>query len=555
MSLRHWVGIAALLSFALFLNLLVWRQEPFSLITLLPLAAAVCLGVVWLLSLLLNASGWTIIEGRVVGMLNAVIASFIFLAICVVIYAFAQTWGRSWDLTQEGRRDLSRQTEQVLQTMTQEVQAYCIFLDIEDRLVRIARDKTLRFLEQCQEHTDLLQVHLMDPQIDMARLEAMNITHVSAEGTVLLRAGNRQRVITLSGGSPRLEEREFTNALINILRRSEPKVAFLTGHNERDILNDDEVQGASIFRILLERESYRPEPYAISLSDAEIPPDVDLLVINNPTGDLHIQEVRAIQEYIERGGRLLIMLEPWTRVTHGLFGREVLRPWLEESFGIVVGHDIAVTDQDENMVLVELSPDNRPFEEVDDGFMMFRGAFSQEHPITRGFDQIMRMQVARTVSAADTVPEGVMVTELLRTKPHFWAEEDIEILAETGQITRDADERTGPLPLAVAATVRAQDDPESGSPRYGRVVVTGDSVFAANAQIGIPGNFNFLMNTIAWLTESEDLIAIRATGIEASPIFVNEAQQRAIIWFSTLFTVQGVALAGIIVFFMRRKFQ
>ena len=546
--------MAALLCFALALNFLVWQREPFAPFVFVPFIGGIALGIVWLGLLLWTATGWTVVEGRVVGMLNAVVASLLFLGICVVIFAFADSWGRSLDLTEEGRRDLARQTRQVLETMTREVEVYCIFLDVEDRLVRIARDKTLRFLEQCEEHTDLLNIQLMDPQVDMARLEAMNVTHVSAEGTVVLRAGNRQRVITLSGGSPRLEERDFTNALINVLRRTEPKVAFLTGHNERDIMDDDEVHGASIFRTLLERESYRPEPLALSLSDAEIPPDVDLLVINNPAGDLQIQELNAIQNYLERGGRVFILFEPWLRVNHGAFGREVMRPWLEDSFGIRVGHDIAVTDQQENIWLHELSPNNEPFENIDSE-VEYRGAFNQEHPITRGFDQIMRLQGVRTVSAVPNPPEGIELSEVLRSRSEFWAEEEIEYMAETGQINRDPEERSGPLPLAVAGMVRASDDPETGQPRYGRIVVTGDSAFAANAQIGIPGNFNFLMNTIAWLTESEDLIAIRASGVEASPIFVSAGEERAIVWISTLFTVQLVVLAGMIVFLMRRKYQ
>src|SRR5690606_19690147 len=119
-----------------------------------------------------------------------------------------------------------------LQTLTEEVKVTCFFLDVDDELIRIAREKTLRFLEQCEQYTDLLDVVVLDPQVATAQLQAMNLSHASTQGTVVVGVGSRQRVITLTGGSPRLEEREFTSALINVLRGSKPKVYFLTGHDE-----------------------------------------------------------------------------------------------------------------------------------------------------------------------------------------------------------------------------------------------------------------------------------------------------------------------------------
>lgn len=556
--MQRWIGMVSLALLALAVNLLVVTQALFSKWVLIPLLISLVGGVLWFALVLLDAVGRSAAEGRTLGGVNAVFSSVVFLGICIVLYAFVQTWDVSWDLTQEGRRELAPQTVQVLESMKKEVLVTCFFLRVEDNLVIIARDKTLRFLEQCQRYTDLLKVEVLDPQIDRMRLEALlgESTHASTQGTVVIRSGARQRVITLSGASPRLEERDFTNALINVLRNVEPKVGFLTGHQERDFLDENEQSGGSMLRNLLVGESYAVDRVAIKLSYPEVPRDIDILVINNPQTDLHPSEVEALEAYLARGGRLLLLLDPWKGVRPGLAGGEVLRPWLEQRYGIQVGSDIVISDQQRNRWQTELTPDNMPFEGVEEGFMEYRGSFRADHPVTRGFDQVMLLQASRTVHAAPEAPEGVVAAELLRTTPDFWAETDVAKEAETGQAQRDAVDRTGPLSLAAAAVARTDFVPEGGGQaREARLVVVGNSFFAANGGMTIPGHVNFLLNTFAWLSESEDLIAIRPTGKEALPIYLSPVQKSAVGWVSTLFTVQMVAAAGIVVYLLRRKNQ
>lgn len=551
--MRKAAAITAWAALAAALNLLAWVQDPFSIWVLTLLALFVAAGVIWFVMVFQASASRAMLQGRAVGGINAVLSSVLFLGVCMVLYALVSAWDVSWDLTREGRRQLAPQTVQVLQGMTREVNVICFFINVHDELVLIARDKTMRFLEQCEKYTDLLKVELLDPHIDRPRLEALNITHTSPQGTVVVRAGGRQRVITLSGGSPRLEERDFTNALINVLRDAEPKVCFLTGHNERDIL-DESAGGASMLKNLLEGESYRTERIAIKITDPEVPQDCDVLVINNPSGDLHPQELFAIEDYLRRGGRMFLLLDPWRSVRQTP-GGEVLRPWLEERYGIRVGSDIVVTDRYEQMWQEELSTDNAPFQHLDEGFMEYRGAFHAEHPVTRGFAQSMVLQATRTARPAEKIPDDVIVTPLLRSKPYYWAERDVARFAETGQAQRNEGDEAGPLLLAVAAVARSDAEPGGGRPRETRLIVIGDSDITSNNGLAVPGNFNFVLNAFAWLTEHEELIAIRPRGKETPPLLLSPVQKRAVTWISVLFTTQLIAAAGLMMRWLRRKHQ
>lgn len=553
--LRKWLGGGALLVLVIALNLLVWTQQFFSALVLAPLAAAAFLGVCWFVLLLIDMIEHRALEDRTAGSLGILFSTTVFLGICVVLYLFLGAWKSSWDLTEEGRRSLSPQTIQVLQAMNNEVEVFCYFPLVQDDLVVIARDKTLRFLDQCKQYTPLMKVEVLDPAIDRASLEAMNVTHVSVQGTIVLRAGERQRVIKLSGGSPRLEERDFTNALINVLRKSEPKIYFMTGHQERDIMDEDPQKGGSILGNLLRGEAYQTERLAVKISAPEIPADADIIVINNPVMDFHPAEMEALESFINKGGRLLLLIDPWRTPATGQGVSERLRPWFEKRFGIRIGSDIVCTDQKTTMTEIDLTVDNAPFEAVEEDPMNYRGAYSLKHPITRSFDQSMLIQAARSVSVTAKPPEGVAAVEIMRTPPDFGAETDIEKLLQTRQVKWDEGDRRGPVPLAVAAVTPVDKTANPRGLTDARVVVVGDADFAANASIIVPGHLNFLMNTFAWLSESEDLIAMRPTGRESQPLILAPVQQRAIAWVSIMLTIQLVLVAGLCVYFVRRRHQ
>jgi hypothetical protein len=63
------------------------------------------------------------------------------------------------------------------------------------------------------------------------------------------------------------------------------------------------------------------------------------------------------------------------------------------------------------------------------------------------------------------------------------------------------------------------------------------------------------LNTIAWLTENEDLIAIRPRGSEGQVLSLTVAEQRGIVWLSVLGTLQVIVLIGMLTFLYRRRYQ
>ena len=81
----------------------------------------------------------------------------------------------------------------------------------------------------------------------------------------------------------------------------------------------------------------------------------------------------------------------------------------------------------------------------------------------------------------------------------------------------------------------------SASPRT-RVVAVGDSDFAANMAIGISGNRDFFMNSMNWLSQQENLIAVRPRQPEDRRLTLTADQQNRIM-ILTLFIIPGLVFA------------
>ena len=131
---------------------------------------------------------------------------------------------------------------------------------------------------------------------------------------------------------------------------------------------------------------------------------------------------------------------------------------------------------------------------------------------------------------------------IVETSPQSWAESDVKALAEqraVGFEEGSADKR-GPISVAAALSTDAPEQPPAPAPAAGaaappadaqkretRVVAFGDSDFASNDGIGIPGNPDLFVNTINWLAQQENLIAIRPKAADDRRVTLTEDQQHA----------------------------
>ena len=457
------------------------------------------------------------------------------LGILVAVNYLSSRRNYRWDLTANRQFSLSDQTLQILQRLDSPVQALVFdrpeaFNRFRDRLDEYEHASNGRFT-----------VDYVNPDREPLRA---NQNQVQSYGTVVFRYGDRtERVVGT-------DEQQLTNALIKVISGEQRTVYFLEGHGERDIASSA-TDGYGTIRQALGSENYETETLALA-QRGEVPAEATVLVIARPTTDLLQPEVEAIGAFLNRGGKLLVLLEPPLRDARpmpNLMG--MLGEW-----GFEVGNDIVIDTNPVGQLLGtgELAPVATRY---------------PAHPITTNFRVITAYPTARSVRPATTGAGGRSPQTFLESSSASWAETDIQAILNERPVQLDeGKDLEGPVSLGAALAVPAPNPPAAAeTPAEGqdgdaaaetppvpetRVAVMGDSDFAANNYLGIQGNRDLFLNAVNWLAQQENLISIRPRDPEDRRLTMTAGTQRALIWMANAVIPLLIFGAGVVTWMRRR---
>jgi len=493
------------------------------------------------------------------------------LALVLIVNYFGWKYHTRFDWTSSNLYSLSEKSLNVLDALDRDVEVI-VMLGPQDRAFADARELLGRY-ESRSAH---LSVRVIDPEknlteaqllVDKFQLDQLNV--------VVFESGDYRRVIESNdlvdldysamqfGGSPTVTgfkgEQLFTGALVELVESEKPRVLFVSGHGEASIDNYSP-GGASGLRDLLERDNFELEEWS-SLGAAAVPEGTDLVIIVGPRAGFVEPEVEILRSYLERGGRLLLLVDP-TLSQFGGLEPTGLDELLAE-YGVVLGEDVIV------------DPGNPlPFFGAE---TLFVGEY-KDHDVTRSMRreglQVI-LPLARSVSRGE-VSEGLTVTELFTTSDEGWGETDLENLTavEFGE-----DDLAGPVPIAVAVRAEpvdtlVEEEPEAADgvvteieseqdpvpevvvdaepAAETRILVVGDSDFASNSQIHNASNSVLVANAINWLVERQALVAIPPKTSEQTRLNLSASQLSTITWL-ILVIMPGLAIAAGVAIHLRRR--
>jgi len=414
------------------------------------------------------------------------------------------------DLTPEKRFTLSEHSRRLLAGLDHDVQVIA-FLRADDPRNREVAD----LLERVRAASQRVRFSLVDVNRNPAVARQYG---VDTYGSMVVESDGRRKEFS----NPR--EDLLMAAILQVTRPSRKVVYFVTGHGEQDLANANRDRGYSGVRAALENEFYDLHVLSL-LGEAAVPADASLVVVAGPRKDLLPGEVLALGAYLERGGGLLVLVDPEAAPTLAAF---------LSRYGVQLGDDVVVDSE------------NRLF--AGDYLTMVVPGLSAEHPVSAVMSAPPLFSQARSVRVG-AARAGIRAIEFVHAAPSSFATPETGVL-RTGIASFEAQrDQRGPVPVGVAVLA---ENPAPTPPT--RLVVFGDSEFANNFFLDYLGNKDLLVNTVNWIAGEESLVGLRTPkrtpGV--SQFFVSARQGRLAFILGTVVQPAIFLAMGVVVFVRRR---
>ncbi|MBI4609089.1 MAG: GldG family protein [Candidatus Rokubacteria bacterium] len=445
--------------------------------------------------------------------LNVLAMVLLLFGIVALVEAISYRHSYRLDLTENRRHSLSPYTIEVLRKLKVPVEVTGFFRSDQPGK-RIAEDL---FKQYASYSKGKLTWQVVDPDRNPGLARRYGI---ESYGTVVLDTKTKSEKVLDA------EEEKLTNSLVKVTREGKRIVYVVQGHGEAELSNTER-PGFSGAKAAMEQANYEVKELLL-VREAKVADDAALVLVAGPKNDLLPAELEALDAYIARGGKVLFMANP--------FQADGLKKYLEK-YGIALGDDL---------VIDRIS---RAF----GGDFVVPAIFQYEpHAITKEFGNVLTFfPLTRSVDVQAKPPKGVSAQVLAKSGPGSWGERTRAEL-DSGAVKQDPDDRPGPVPVAAVATVEATKPPEGKTNVKARIVVFGTANLAANQFLNIQGNKDLFLNTVSWLAEEEDLIAIRPKNIRQTPIVPTATEGRLVFWIPVVVLPLVVMACGISVLVRRR---
>jgi ABC-type uncharacterized transport system involved in gliding motility auxiliary subunit len=472
-------------------------------------------------------------EGRRAGKYgsSAIVSAVLGLVILGFLGYLAERHSHRFDVSESGVHTLSQQTTSILEGLEETLSITAFFAESEAPPIRDLLDR-YAFV------SDQVELRFVDPNAVPGLVDELELsTDDLARGVV--------HFSLASGGSTNLSEfseSEITNSIVKLVRSTDAKIYFLTGHNERRIAPDpgaespvpEDPDSYGYAAAALMNETYEIEPLLLAAS-GEVPEDASALVIAGPTRPMLEAEIAALRRYVERGGAVFLAIDP--RAQTNLYV-------LLEEWGIELGDDVIA-----DLTLAVFGQATTPIATEYDG----------AHPITSLMREPSVFPVARSVGLASDTAGAFSI--LVKTGEESWAERDLEGWRASGRAEYGPGDVEGPVAVAVAGVPPrpnqvADDQPEDGAEEVGpmgRIVVFGDSDFATNENLDAVRNRDLFVNSINWLAGHVEQISVRPNVSRASSFQMSQDEFRRIQYLSLFVLPEAIAVLGVVMWWLRRK--
>ena len=451
---------------------------------------------------------------------GSAVSVLLVVGILVLAALLAEWHPMRWDTTSEQTQSLSAVTKALLKEVTKPL-TLTVFLP-EGAGERQSAKEVLQLYKY---HNPQVSYRFVDPEREPLKAQQAGYRFA---GNVLLDYQGRHQM------ADQTDENAITNALRKVLKGERQKVYFLAGHGERD-LDDPKPGGFQVAKKALDNEGYEVESLNL-LSRGAVPEDAALVIVAAPKKPLMSTEMQALKAYLEKGGRLLIMLEAFE--DGGLKG-------FLAGYGVDLDNGLIL---DVNQVSQSL------------GLSAVMPLVSQYGPsrITQDFKNLVTIYpMARPLILKKDHPD-VSLLPLATTMSTSYEKLGKEWIKDEKAAFDAKTDKKGPFTVAAQVEIKLtpikgeptrkggpepagekKSEPPEGSKTF--LVVFGDADFAANSFFNLFGNGDLFLNTANFLARAMEQITVRGAG--KAQLLTLKTEQ---IWALFLACLVGVPLVMLV---------
>ncbi|MBR3325684.1 MAG: GldG family protein [Clostridia bacterium] len=334
-------------------------------------------------------------------------------------------------------------------------------------------------------------------------------------------------------------EQKLTNAILDVTIVSKPQVYFLTGHNEYGI---SESEGLYMLSQYIGNEVN--DVATLDLLSADMPEKCDVLVIANPEKDFTDVETGKIQTYINNGGKIFWLQDPYINIRNFDVANFKNINSILSQFGISFSKGIVVEQSTDNMIagLPDLIIPNMTYNEI------VKDIYTDGKIIMADAGKI------NTVSTEELEKLGVTASPFVKTSEKAYYKEKFDMTATT--LTKSAEDEEGSYVLGEILTKKINDEKSSTLVAYSNALFASDMALpmgnTATTLISLRNNKDIILNSVAYLTNREDSIRIRKdTGVVT---FNTATATQDTIVKTIIFSVPIlIIIAGIVITIIRKR--
>ena len=469
---------------------------------------------------------------------NALVAALLVLALLVGLNYLGVEHHVRWDLTATREHSLSPQTLKVLRTLPGPVQAVAF----------PNSDSTGRYrdlLGTYQYYSKNFQFRLVDPDRNPAEAQRYKVT---SYGQIVLQRG----AVTYTVDDA--TEDALTNGLLHVLETGKKTLYVVQGDGEAPA-DDFTRVGMGTVKQALTGKGFDVKPLFL-IKEAHVPADASAVVLASPSQELPGQVLDALDAYYHDGGHLLVLIDPTSPAG--------VRAWLGREFHVAAPGGLVVDPVSRLLGANPAVP------------IVTQYPYSD---ITQNFNLATAFPVA-TPLVPDPKAKDVTITPIVKSSDASYVKTNLDakdIAFQAGvdrkgpsvlgvEVTPSG---TGAAPASPAASVTptapgASPAPSKGvaaakpaaapaSPAKGSAVLFGNSSFVRNSYVGLVGNRDLFTSTVAWLTQSGNLVSIAPRVSPFDPFIISGQQGRYLFLGSVIALPLALLVLGGSVYFRRRS--